>query len=466
MISALKFRKLIDHTEKTYAKCWKFLSDWKEGRWVFSADELLSFQPTLAEALFHLSETYNALSQERRSVISRKKLLSPKWFNQRMKRLSRYQDAITELVNIGRILGDSFAWIFYRSERKHLRKHFAHQPIRQLPTGVGGRGELAFISEIRTWHGQFTIYHGITSFLRIGDVSFYDPVSKKITGIGELKTESNSGSAVELRLYLLWPANSKKVWRRLSEPVKTAERPLPFKRQQQLEKQLETMADSLNPSKAQQVIKVRNKTHLNEFRQLAKRLSQRTLAVEQAGDGLLLCGFRSNRERSLFSRLLPRATVKIDKRLDGIETHWLKIVDMSQAGTSYDTNCTFIGSLDLGAYPGTTPMFWWPVPLEFVRKLAFHEVTVITVYNPAHLIRKLRLLGFEVRLNGTQVSLTRRVGKVQAEMGDMHHFLHYIQQHLVWEDFVLEIFRKILRRVESGEIPSNTLIKFDTQLLY
>lgn len=466
MISALKFRKLINYTEKTYAKCWKFMSDWKEGRWVFSADELLSFQPTLAEALFHLSETYNALSQERQSLISRKELLSPKWFNQRMKRLSRYQDTITEVVNIGRILGDSFAWIFYRSERKHLRKHFAHQQIRHLPTGVGGRGELAFISEVRTWHGQFTIYHGITSFLRIGDVSFYDPHSKKITGIGELKTESDSGSALQLRLYLLWPARSKKIWHHLSKPVKAAEMPLPTKRQRQLTKQLETMADSLTPSKVERVVTLRNKTHLNEFRQLVKRLGQKTLTVEQAGDGLLLCRVRCGREKSLFARLLPRATVKLDKRLDGIETHLLRIVDMSQVGSSYDANCTFVGSLDLSAYPGTTPMFWWPVPSEFVRKLALHEVTVITVYNPAHLIRKLRLLGFEVRLNGTQLSLTKRVGKVQVEMGDMHHFLHYIQQHLVREDFVLEIFRKLLRSIEAREIPSNTLIKLDTQLFY
>jgi hypothetical protein len=466
MISALKFRKLIDHTEKTYAKCWKFLSEWKKGRWTFSADELLGFQPTLAEALFKLSETHNALSQERHSLISRKKLLSPMWFNQRMKRLSRYQGAITEAVNIGRILGDSFAWIFYRSERTHLRKHFAHQQIRHLPTGVGGRGELAFISKVRTWHGQFTIYHGITSFLRIGDVSFYDPHSKKITGIGELKTENDSGSAVQLRLYLLWPSESKKIWRQLSKPVKATEMPLPTKRHRQLTKQLETMADSLTPSKIERVITFRDKTHLNEFKQLAKRLDQRTVAVEQAGNGLLLGGFRSNREKSLFSRLLPRATVKIDKRLDGIERHYLKIVDMSQVGTSYDANCTFIGSLDLGAYPGTTPMFWWPVPSEFVRKLAFHEVTVITVYNPAHLIRKLRLLGFDVRLNGTQLSLTKQVGKVQVEMGDMHHFLHYIQQHLVREDFILEIFRKLLRSIEAGKIPSNTQIKFDTQLFY
>ena len=76
------------------------------------------------------------------------------------------------------------------------------------------------------------------------------------------------------------------------------------------------------------------------------------------------------------------------------------------------------------------------------------------------------MLGFDVRLNGTQLSLTKRIGKVQAEMGDMRQFLHYIQQHLVREDFVLEILKKILRRIESGEIPSNTLIKFDTQLLY
>lgn len=466
MISALKFRKLIDQTEKTYSKCWKFLSEWKEGRWIFSAEELLGFQPTLGEALLRLSEMYKLLSQERHSLISRKKMLSPKWFKQRMKRLAAYQETITEVINIGKILGDSFAWIFYQSERKYLRKHFAHQRTSQIPTGLGGRGEIAFISEFRTWHGQFTIYHGITSFLRIGDVGFYDPGSKKITGIGELKTESDTGDALGLRLYLLWPAKAKKVWPRPSKPPRVEDTPVPLNRRRQLKKQLETMAGSLNPAKIEKVITIHEKTHLSELNKLAEELQKKTIVIEQAGDGLLLCGFSSKREKSLFARLLPGAGSNTDKWLTGFEDHAQKIVDRTQVGTSYDTNSILVGCLDLAAYLGTTPMFWWPVPSEFVRRLVFHEVTVVTLYNPAHLIRKLRALGFEVRLTGTQLSVTKQIGKVQLEMRNMHNFLHYIQQHLVREDVVLAIFQKILKKIDSEEIASNTIINLDAQLYY
>jgi hypothetical protein len=226
------------------------------------------------------------------------------------------------------------------------------------------------------------------------------------------------------------------------------------------------MASSLNPAKVEKVITIQEKTHLSEFNRLAEELQKKTVVIEQAGDGLLLCGFRSNREKSLFARLLPKTAGNIDKRLEDIENHAQNIVDRSQVGTSYDTNSIFIGSLDLGAYPGTTPMFWWSVPSEFVRKLVFHEVTVVTVYNPAHLIRKLRALGFEVLLTGTQLSVTKRIGKAQVEMRNMHHFLHYIQQHLVRENFVLAILQKILKKVDSGEIPSNSIINLDTQLYY
>jgi hypothetical protein len=456
----------MDETEKDYKKCWKFLNAWKEGQLKLSADDVLSYQPRLAEAFLHLGEVNYSLSQEHNSLISRKNSLSLKWFKQRMKRLSEYQRAITEVIKIGRILGDSFAWIFYQRERKYLRKHFAHQETLQVPTGLGGKGEVAFITKVRTWNGQLTIYHGITSFLRIGDVSFYDPNLKRITGIGEIKTHTDSGSSVGMHLHLLWPENSEKIWPQPSEPLNASEQPLPFKRQQQLKRQLKTMAASFNEPKVSQVIKIRDKTHLHEFRKLAEGLGKKTLVIEKAGDGLLLVGFRSNREKSLFGRLLPKTTADFKKRLKGIETYAHRIMDLTQVGTSSNTNSIFIGSLDLGAFPGTTPMFWWSVPSEFVRKLIFHEVTVVALYNPAHLIRKLRASGFEAQLKGTQLTVTKRLGTFQFEMGNMQHFLHYVQQHLIREDFILAIFQTLLDRIDAGEILPNTKIDLDTQLYY
>ena len=466
MISLQNIRKLLDQSEKDYEKCWKFLSEWKARQLKVSAEDLLSYQPRLAEAIFRLGQMTYSLLQERKSLIFRKNSLSPMWFKQRMRRLSGYQKAITEGVNIGRILGDSFAWMFYQGEREYLRKHFAHQAVLQVPTGLGGKGELAFISKIRIWNGQLTIYHGITSFLRIGDVSFYDPKSKSITGIGELKTHTDTGSAIGIQLYLLWSKNSDKFWPQPSETSNVALKALPPKRQQQLNKQLVSMAASLNKPKFAQVVEIPNETHLHEFRRMMQGLRRKSFAVEKAGDGLLLIGFRSNRERSLFGRLLPKTKADLDKRLIGIEQHALDIIDMSQVDASNNSNSIFIGSLDLGAFPGATPMFWWPLPSDFVRKLVFHEVTVITVYNPAHLVRKLRASGFEAHLDRKQLRVTKRIGSSQLKMGNMAHFLQYIQQHLVREDFVLTIFQNILERAEAGEISLNTRIDLDTQLNY
>jgi hypothetical protein len=63
----------------------------------------------------------------------------------------------------------------------------------------------------------------------------------------------------------------------------------------------------------------------------------------------------------------------------------------------------------LATFPGATPIFWRSLPLDFIRKLIFREVTVVTIYNPAHLIRKLRALGYQVELHRTDLKVTKRI---------------------------------------------------------
>lgn len=468
MTSRSMIRGLIDQTQSDYEKCWKVLSAWKEDWSNMTADALLDFQPTLARAIFRLSDMHHLLSRESKTLIFKKQRLSPNWFKHRMKTLSACQGVITETTKTGKVLGDAFAWLFYQREREYLRKHFQHAPITHAPPGIGGKGELAFINSVRLWEGQIVIFHGITNFLRIGDVSFYDPKLGRITAIGELKTEKDTGSGFLLQVHVRWPKESDEVWPLPSKNSKTTNKiTMSQKQEHQLKKQLKTMGESFDLRAPRETIKLEDKTHLDEFRQLAKNLQKRSVAFQKAGDGLLLFGFTMSHERSYFGRLWPAKTkADFDKRSVGLLEQVHSIMDLTQVGSPSNANSIFHSSLDLTAFPGTTPMFWWSLPSDFIRKLVFHEVTVVTIYNPAHLIRKLRAAGYEVELHRTNLKVTKRIGDSELEIGHMQYFLNLIQQHLVREELILATFDSITKRIDSGEILPNSRIDLDFQVFY
>jgi hypothetical protein len=65
-----------------------------------SAEELLEFQPNLASALFRLDEMYQALAEERTTVIARKKVLSLEWIGKRLRTIAAYQKAFNNEVQL------------------------------------------------------------------------------------------------------------------------------------------------------------------------------------------------------------------------------------------------------------------------------------------------------------------------------------------------------------------------------
>src|ERR687886_131826 len=46
--------------------------------------------------------------------------------------------------------------------------------------------------------------------------------------------------------------------------------------------------------------------------------------------------------------------------------------------------------------PGMVPLFWWPLDLDVIKGVLFHDALLFSVYNPVHLVAKLRDAGFEV----------------------------------------------------------------------
>ena len=464
--SSISIRKLIDQTQAEYEKCWDFLASWKDGDRKPSRDEILDFQPRLASAIFNLGEIHEKIARERTSLISRKNSLKPNWFKQRMKRLAAFQNALSEAIKIGRVIGDSFAWMFYQGERNRLRKHYLHEPIFKIPAGIGGRGELAFIKKFGIFNGHLLIYHGITSFLRIGDVSFWNPASNAITAIGELKTGPATESGFGVRLYLIWPESSEALWPRAKDHTDHLEMSNSrWRSEQHLGKQLKAMTAWLNLPRFKHVCEERHEMHFDEFNKVAERLKEKSSVVVKAGDGLLLVGLRHSQKQSLFTQLLPKRQVNLNQQLNGIEEHARGIIDMTQVGSN-NTNSFFIGTLDLVAFPGTAPILWWPVSSGFAREMIFHEVTITAIYNPAHLIRKLKAAGYDVNLKRTTMVVSRMINDSSVVFSNIDHILVYVQRHLLREESVIKIFQRILDRIKQENLSPNTRIDLDTQLFY
>ena len=93
----------------------------------------------LAECLYDLMAFYQKLQRENDSLISLKNDYNKTEFSKIMKTNAKYSKAVSTAIEIGKDMGDSFAWFFYRDNRKELEKHFEHEPTGLYVGGIGGQ---------------------------------------------------------------------------------------------------------------------------------------------------------------------------------------------------------------------------------------------------------------------------------------------------------------------------------------
>src|SRR5438046_7311545 len=117
-----------------------------------------------------------------------------------MKCLADYREGIKHVINIGKGLGDAYAYWFYRNDLELLEKQFTHNRMDSTLPETGAKGEFHFLKNIRHLDGNLCIYHGITNILRYGDFSFYDLKKHHVAEIAELKTKSLGGNQYQLAL--------------------------------------------------------------------------------------------------------------------------------------------------------------------------------------------------------------------------------------------------------------------------
>src|SRR5207244_7189664 len=145
--------------------------------------------------------------------------------------------------------------------------HFKNPANPHTPPGIGGRGELEFIKHVRL-PGFLTIYHGITTLPRIGDVSFFNPVTGRISAIGELKSKLAEPGTLIVRIHSIQRARIPFI--NLSRvPAKEEDREGVLGWEPQfkatLEQQMKKMADAIRCSEPNAKADLRNAYHRDEL---------------------------------------------------------------------------------------------------------------------------------------------------------------------------------------------------------
>ena len=204
LINPENVKRVVSSAEKSLKGCWAkfvFLQD-AEASKKEKFEALISFQPELLSTLVELESFYNEVCEMEREL-NAKKAIAQRVYKDEMERIVRYKRLLDSTIDIGKSLGDAFAWMFYLNDRVLLKKHYAHQFIPRLPTRIGGRGEVEFIRNCQMFGRYFVLSHSITTFLREGDVSLISPGSRQVAAIGELKTEKKSDTEIVTSIYFL-----------------------------------------------------------------------------------------------------------------------------------------------------------------------------------------------------------------------------------------------------------------------
>ena len=303
MVNKKGIERVVSEAEQSFKDCWRKLLLMRNGggNHAEMLAAVVTFQPTLGTALYKLESFNNVICKEGRDLNGRKSLLNRKWLHQRYHVLNGYKKLIKSAVDVGKMLGDSFAWIFYQHDRELLRKHFEHES-NPHPTGIGGRGEIEFVRRFPKFGDYFVVAHSTTTFLRLGDISLIDPDEMKTAGIGELKTKTDGESRLVISVNLvgrkLMSDKLPSITQDCQPAMPSGHTSLPPQLLERLRKQITTIREAFNPKKTGRALpssKIGVTYTCSKLEELYDRSSLGRWGHVKADRGLLLVGMSLTR---------------------------------------------------------------------------------------------------------------------------------------------------------------------------
>jgi len=145
-----------------------------------------------------------------------------------------------------------------------------------------------------------------------------------------------------------------------------------------LKRQLKKMAEVVRRSEPDQNADLKLAYHVDELAQFAKQLSLQPVAHQRVGKGGILVGCSPLRGQSLSSRIYSKVSQSsVVRQLRRIGAPVSAICD-----PALPDNSIFAAELDLGVQLGIPRLFWFPCDLDFLKKIYFMRVIVVTYITP------------------------------------------------------------------------------------
>jgi hypothetical protein len=113
--------------------------------------------------------------------------------------------------------------------------------------------------------------------------------------------------------------------------------------------------------------------------------------------------------------------------------------------------------------PGMAPIFFWPLDAATIEDILFHKAEIYYLYNPAHLVAKLRRAGFEVMpIPGQRgLKVEKRICDTIFRVENLSYYTHLGTREFWDEDVVVEALCGAARSVEQGDISPNAKMRMD-----
>ena len=451
-------KSIIDKSEHAYMKAAdKLLKFFAKEKSDEDLAAILNFQGELARAMYSVSEQNRILNWQRNAIIQNEIASDRDESIRKLKIIDYDQKLLKEVTAIGQILGNSFAWIFYQNQPQQLGQHSNHQISPFLPTGIGGAGEVEFISNIRYFGKHFIVYHGITSILRSGDISLVDLSTGHVSAIGELKTKpSDDPNKLDIQLTIIGEFNEvQSVLKQIPEPTQKGPAilnrgELPTEKMKaRFIRQKKTMeAHGLNANKDILSITLPNaETTFGELADIDEALTD-GVTVKIISDCLLVIlldlpdpsfydRLSQNASHELFEGLVKdeRTLQHLANRLfiPGRSDNRLEIYTIAPTkdGIPFQQN-------------GMPPILWWPIDGNLRKRILLRKCIATTIYNPAHLYTKLESEGFEKIVRGEKVVFRNRIANRFIELENMQYYHRMISTSFMSLESVVCMIRAFL----------------------
>ena len=472
-VSAREIFAVIDASEAELQWCQQVVGSMMMGPiGTVTGEDIVGFQLRLYRAIVKLEKAYRTIKQEEKRLVREKRRFKPGWFRNRMATLATYIVYLNEVLSIARAIGDGYAWFFYERDPQLIDEHLRLQQQKLLPPAQGALGEKLTLERMQGFDEKFLLYHGITTFLRMGDISLIDLEKMRVTCVGELKTTRIDPEHVTVHMSFIAGerTNLPKTFKSVSPPNPEVKAPpLAPAIRSHLERQVKTMHESVGRAREATkgpVIDEQSEFHYRELEEVVNRSHAGGFEYIKAGDGLIIGALRLPRTKTLSASLIGKEVKHLERTAAGVEAWALKIVTPGNEWNSINIG-SFGGAENLVTNSFYLPFFAWPVAPEVLADIAFGRVIVVTLFNRGHLLNRLHEQGFEIELGpkGQLHRARKKIGEKFMELENYDHFLSMVPQALMTEDAVMSMMYQTID--QSCRVPPehrSAKIEFRTRI--